>query len=239
MLCKKCGSEIPEGAKNCKECGNPVMPEKSVNAKPDQKKRIASGIAVAVVLVAAILVIVLAPGNLGNKKSMTTGNTAPTNQSVPDGAVQPDDNADPGKVGAEKKNKTSNKKDSADPADPKNSDASPTDDSDSPEEVIENYTDEYIFPYSDSKYLKKSDVKDLPLDTISLAKDELYARHGRMFNIIDTQRHFEECGWYTAIYTEAEWNEYGDSYFFNKYEKKNRDFLENWEKKMSKKSGKK
>lgn len=91
--------------------------------------------------------------------------------------------------------------------------------------------DEYIFPNSDSDYLKKSDIKGMSLEEINFAKNELYARHGRIFERKELQEYFESCSWYTPMYTAGEWNKYGDAFFFNKYEIKNRNFLVKWENK--------
>lgn len=201
--------------------------------KEGMKKRLYAGTACVAIVVLA-LVILFATGILGNKKTKTTGNTSSSDQTVSGDSGQPGDPADLGQPDDQNNNSSSGKEDPKAPKRQQKPDSSPTDSPVPEEEVIENYTDEYILPYSDSKYLKKADVKDLPLNMVSLAKDELYARHGRIYNDAYIQAHFDECGWYTAIYTEQEWNEYGDSYFFNKYEKKNRDFLEKWIKKLNK-----
>ena len=64
-----------------------------------------------------------------------------------------------------------------------------------------------------------------------LAKNELYARHGRIFNREDLQEYFEDCSWYEGVYTADEWDSYGDSYFFNDVEMANRNLLVKTEKK--------
>lgn len=74
--------------------------------------------------------------------------------------------------------------------------------------------DEYIFPDSDTTYLTKSDLKGMSADELNYAKNELYARHGRIFNREDLQEYFEDCSWYEGVYTADEWDSYGDSYFF-------------------------
>lgn len=99
------------------------------------------------------------------------------------------------------------------------------------EEDEEEYGGEYIFPDSDTSYLSKSDLKGMTKSQINLAKNELYARHGRMFQREDLQEYFDGCSWYTPEYTPEEWDEYGDSYFFNEYEIANRNLLNKQEKK--------
>ena len=84
---------------------------------------------------------------------------------------------------------------------------------------------EYIFPNSDSEYLKKSDLKGMSKYEINLAKNELYARHGRKFKSKELQEYFNSKSWYYGIYSPKQWDKKGDSYFFNKYEIKNRNLL--------------
>lgn len=236
MICKKCGSKIPEDAKECKKCGSPVMPETPAENGSDRKKWIYGGAAAGIVLV--LLLAILISGKAGGDLLKTNGNNnASGGQTVSGESAQLDgqEKSPSGKSGKGKKNKDSDNKG----ADPKAAEAPKNVETPEPtEEVILNYTDEYVFPYSNMKYLKKSDVKDLSLSTISLGKDELFARYGRIFDNAEVQNHFDQCGWYTAIYTEAEWNEFGDDYFFNKYDKKNLAFLEKWEKKMKQKKDK-
>ena len=96
------------------------------------------------------------------------------------------------------------------------------------EEEDEDLADsEYIFPNSDSEYLKKSDLKGMSKSEINLAKNELYARHGRKFKSKELQEYFNSKSWYHGIYSPKQWDKKGDSYFFNKYEIKNRNLLKN------------
>lgn len=89
---------------------------------------------------------------------------------------------------------------------------------------------DYIFPNSDSEYLTKSDLKGMSKSEINLAKNELYARHGRKFKSKELQEYFESKSWYKGIYSPKQWDKKGDKYFFNKYEIKNRNLLKKNEK---------
>lgn len=92
--------------------------------------------------------------------------------------------------------------------------------------------EDYIFPYSDSQYLTKEDLKGMSYQEVWLAKNELYARHGRMFNNEELQEYFDSCSWYIREYTPEEWDELGDRYFFNDYEIENRNLLKKREDKL-------
>lgn len=91
--------------------------------------------------------------------------------------------------------------------------------------------DTYIFPNSDTEYLTKSDLSGMSKSEINLAKNELYARHGRKFKSKELQEYFENKDWYVPKYSPKQWDKKGDSFFFNKYEIKNRDLLKKYENK--------
>lgn len=104
--------------------------------------------------------------------------------------------------------------------------------SDDTDSYYETSDSEYIFPNSDSEYLTKADLIGMDFKEINLAKNELYARHGRMFATKELQDYFDSCSWYTQEYTPEEWDEFGDAYFFNDYEIKNRNLLKKREDKL-------
>lgn len=91
--------------------------------------------------------------------------------------------------------------------------------------------DTYIFPNSDTEYLTKSDLSGMSKSEINLAKNELYARHGRKFKSKELKEYFESKDWYVPKYSPKQWDKKGDSFFFNKYEIKNRDLLKKYENK--------
>lgn len=103
-------------------------------------------------------------------------------------------------------------------------------DFDDADEDIED-DDTYIFPNSDTEYLTNSDLSGMSKSEINLAKNELYARHGRKFKSKELQEYFESKDWYVPKYSPKQWDKKGDSFFFNKYEIKNRDLLKKYENK--------
>lgn len=56
--------------------------------------------------------------------------------------------------------------------------------------------DEYIFPNSDTEYLTDEDVSDLTADELALARNEIIARHGRIFTDERYKSYFESKSWY-------------------------------------------
>ena len=66
------------------------------------------------------------------------------------------------------------------------------------EEEEEEVTTEngYIFPNSDKELLKESDLEGLTADECKIARNEIYARHGRKFKDEELQAYFNACDWY-------------------------------------------
>ncbi|MBQ2801598.1 MAG: YARHG domain-containing protein [Lachnospiraceae bacterium] len=62
---------------------------------------------------------------------------------------------------------------------------------------IENYY-EYVFPNSDSQYLTENDFAGLTKEDCRIARNEIYARHGRTFSDEVLQAYFEICSWYNG-----------------------------------------
>ncbi|MGM7634633.1 YARHG domain-containing protein [Bacillus sp. Hm123] len=66
-------------------------------------------------------------------------------------------------------------------------------------EVIREVTPEYayyILPHSDYTYLTYSDIAGLTKKELRLARNEIYARHGYIFNSNDLQNYFSSQSWY-------------------------------------------
>ena len=66
MLCKKCGTENPDGAKYCSKCG------KALNEKSPAKKNREKGIVLAVWVIVAVVLLVYTLGGRSYKKTIDT-----------------------------------------------------------------------------------------------------------------------------------------------------------------------
>ena len=66
MLCKKCGTENPDGAKYCSKCG------KALNEKSTAKKNREKGIVLALCVIVAVVLLVYTLGGRGYKKTIDT-----------------------------------------------------------------------------------------------------------------------------------------------------------------------
>ncbi len=57
-----------------------------------------------------------------------------------------------------------------------------------------------ILPESAMRVLTIDEIEDMPLQVIAYAKNEIYARNGRMFRSQELQNYFSAQSWYTPLY---------------------------------------
>jgi hypothetical protein len=76
---------------------------------------------------------------------------------------------------------------------------------------------DYLLPEADSHYYTEKDLADMSLQVLCYAKNEIYARHGRMFISKELTEYFELQPWY---YGTVEPADFSDS-DLNKYEIQN------------------
>lgn len=84
---------------------------------------------------------------------------------------------------------------------------------------------DYVLPGSSSKYLSASDVKNLSSYQLMIARNEIYARHGRKFNDKELQAYFNGKSWYHGT---VEPDDFSVS-VFNDYEIKNIELIRSYE----------
>ncbi len=77
--------------------------------------------------------------------------------------------------------------------------------------------DDYILPDCATRYYTKDEIDGLTLEEIYVARNEIYARHGREFKTEELAEYFSEKSWYNPVYTPEEFDAMGDS-VFNEYE---------------------
>lgn len=80
---------------------------------------------------------------------------------------------------------------------------------------------DYILPDSSSRYLTENEIRALSKDEMRLARNEVYARHGRKFSAEDLQAYFNSKSWYSGT---VEPNNFDES-VLNEYEKANLDLI--------------
>lgn len=80
--------------------------------------------------------------------------------------------------------------------------------------------DSYLFYDSNVRYLTKDEVGSLSKEEMRLARNEIFARHGRQFSDEDLAAYFEGKSWYTGS-VDPEIFDQGQESLLNEYEKAN------------------
>lgn len=92
--------------------------------------------------------------------------------------------------------------------------------------AVENHNTDYILPNSDSQYLSDYDLVQLTPEELRLARNEIYARHGRIFKDEALQQYFSSKDWYVP---QVAADDFTDD-MLNDYEKANKDLIAKYEK---------
>ena len=84
---------------------------------------------------------------------------------------------------------------------------------------------DFVIQNSDSCYLTANDLSGLTDYELRLARNEIYARHGRLFNDAQLQNYFNSKSWYTGSISPDDWKES----YLNEYEKANANLILEYE----------
>lgn len=87
----------------------------------------------------------------------------------------------------------------------------------------------YIFPNSDKELLTEADLEGLSAEECKIARNEIYARHGRKFKDETVQDYFEAFDWYEGTIEPDDFEED----MLSEIEKANRDLIVAYEEKNS------
>lgn len=80
---------------------------------------------------------------------------------------------------------------------------------------------EYLLPGSDTRIITESELDELTKEEVKLARNEIYARHGRKFDDESLKAYFEQFDWYHPTIEPEDFEES----MLNDYEVINRDFI--------------
>lgn len=95
-------------------------------------------------------------------------------------------------------------------------------------QVTDYLEEDYLISDSNSRYLMEEDISMLDTSQLRLARNEIYARHGRKFTNPEIQNYFMQKSWYhPSIEPEAFKDE-----MLNIYEKANAEFMSEYESKI-------
>lgn len=223
MFCTNCGAHLPEGSKFCTACGarlsddaaeggsekTRVAPDRVSetvswgplpSSSPAQQpwtapKRSSRGLVAAAVItsvlalaaVAALIVVVIDPFGL---HLLGGSETSVARQQAETPAVEGQDESE-----------------STGPAEPATPDE-PVDSSEpEPEPTVDSGT--YVLADSATRLYSADELSGLSDRQLYLARNEIYARHGREFQNQDLQDYFNDQPWYTPRYSPEEFDSLG------------------------------
>ena len=86
---------------------------------------------------------------------------------------------------------------------------------------------EYLLPESNSRYLTAADLSGLSHEQLCFARNEIFARHGRIFKTPQIAAYFNSKSWYKGTVSPQMFNEK----VFNQYESYNIGFIRDYENK--------
>lgn len=209
MICPECGAESRPGSKVCTACGKklPMADREDRLIYPRKKKHPLRVVSLIALVLAAILFLSAAVLFLSKTLSSTKKDPDPL-QNLTD--ELPDTPEDPQPVVPEPdqvpvdvtpaEDEPSGDDVPAEPDEPTGDEIpaepdEPTGD-EIPAEPDEPAETGYIFPDSDSRLLTEQDIQGLSAWELKVARNEIYARHGRRFNSQELQNYFDSRDWY-------------------------------------------
>ncbi|WP_432627123.1 YARHG domain-containing protein [Brotaphodocola sp.] len=228
MFCGKCGKQIDEKAKFCPYCGVTIGTDKK--SKKKSKKNIVSKINIVIITVILLIIVGIYGWAIwvpiqnwifpysGTKywiiRVLTTEkpneiSTEETNEELPKESSEPTTETEVVQtVQAETEQ----------PTEPESIEY----ESIEAEEEID--AGEYILPECDTRVYSREELQNLSKEQLRLARNEIYARHGRKFSADDLNAYFSSKAWYTPLYEGAEIDAKGDS-ILNQNEIANRNLI--------------
>ncbi|MBQ9421522.1 MAG: YARHG domain-containing protein, partial [Lachnospiraceae bacterium] len=87
-------------------------------------------------------------------------------------------------------------------------------------------TDGFIFPDSSERLLTLNDLRGKNEWECRIARNEIYARHGRLFRSAELQQYFNSCDWYHGSIAA---NAFNDETMLSKIERDNIKTIEQYE----------
>lgn len=115
-----------------------------------------------------------------------------------------------------------NGKNSEERTEQKNNSPESSEENNNVQNSLSNNASDYILPKSDSRYFSTSELADLSNYELYLARNEIFARHGREFKNQDLRDYFGAQSWYVPKYSGEKFDSLD---LLNDYEKKNADTI--------------
>lgn len=86
------------------------------------------------------------------------------------------------------------------------------------EQLQEQLPQEYIFQDSNSRYLSEEEIRNIEADKLRIARNEIFAKHGYIFNDEELNKYFNNTSWYEGTIPS---DQFDMDAVLNDFEKKN------------------
>ena len=223
MFCTRCGFNIPEDMAFCLQCGAAandqpqtpsfaeVLPVSAGEGRSKKRKHsrvpLVVVLVIIVVLAAALAFLLVDPMGLRSPLDASESPAVVEPTPLPQSTMQEMLGASYAPIG-------DNEGAAGEPAargNPERTATMPRSDGDA---------SQCILPDSASRYYTESDLAKYSNWELYVARNEIFARHGREFRNKDLAEHFAQCDWYTPTYSPEAFDAKGVS-MLNEYEAKN------------------
>lgn len=222
MICPSCGAESRPGSKLCTACGKKLpMAEREDRLVYARKKKHPLRVVSLIALVLAALLFLAAAvlfltKTLDSTKKDKDKESQFSSQELPD-PDEPEETEDPAvtepeelpvevtpaeedelptgdEVPAEPDVPEEEPPVEEEPEETPEEDPQPEEESPAQNELDDN--DDYILPFSSTRLLTDEDIQGLSAWQLKVARNEIYARHGRLFTTQELQDYFNSREWY-------------------------------------------
>lgn len=218
MYCEKCKKEFSDDRRFCTECGSPLVEKKKGGWKVWHTLLLIGGLLFFFFIIGIIVVVLAVVGIFRyNKKAdfgIFQGNRIESEFDT-DAVMEEFEYDEFGDIVSGDVAGNIAEDDLPDYGDPnqQNTPAYPSSNSD------------YVLPDSSTRYLSKSDLYGLSAEQCRIARNEIYARHGRIFQDEGLQAYFSQFSWYQPSIPADAFQES----MLNAYEIANRDLIVEYE----------
>ena len=221
MICPHCGAESRPGSKTCGSCGKKLplvdRPDKLVYTK--RKRRMGEMVAIFAMSLGALMLLGGAIYFLSQtvdfsatlkENTVKVEQIEPEETEVPEETVPveetpvveetpaeeeaPAEEETPAEEEAPAEEETPAEEEQ--PAEEEPTEEEPAEEA--PAEEAPAAKGEWMFPDSSERLLTDADIEGLSSWELKVARNEIYARHGRRFNSAELQNHFNSCSWYNG-----------------------------------------
>lgn len=245
MFCENCGKQMSYGDKFCPHCG--ALNKEKYGAKKPVGLLVKKKLSIGYILGVGLLIICIVTGIifLGYQAFQLNNTMMEDNKTTEKIVKQTQDSRENisknEKDNTEQEIERTEEKVEISPGDVKDFNqtedsvdnqisSEPNNDITSSSVVPQNSSD-YILSESNSRFYSEAEIKALSEHDLFIARNEIYARHGRMFDNDELKIYFSSKSWYSPQYTSKEFEAFGDSKF-NEYEIFNRNAIKEREKQL-------